>query len=477
LVKESLQERNRLLDNAPHYVKPLTTTIPIFSLFSGLLSAPLRLLTHRQGRPKERGAILIKLGLTLYDLFGRAGGTLPRHRFLGRKKSLRELPDLDPTVAATATYWDAGMEHPERLAGDVLRDALEANSNARAYNYVSAVGMRAGQVVVRDELSGREILFSADVIVNASGPWTDITNAVLGSKSNWLGGTKGSHIVLDNPQLLAACGGREIFFENSDGRIVLMYPLGNKVLVGTTDIPVESPEGVSCTPEDVQYFFDLIRRIFPSVPTRESGIVYRYAGVRPLPAAGGINPGFVSRDYRIEHNEIASTPVLSLVGGKWTTFRALGEHLANDVLTHLGVARKMSTAAIAIGGGRGYPRSEKERTAWVVANRGTLSSERTELLLTRYGTYARVIIKDMESLGDEPLEHHPNFSVGEITSLVTRERVVNLSDVIYRRTRLAFTGEASISLLQEIADLVAPLLGWSRSEAQAQVAATAAALG
>jgi glycerol-3-phosphate dehydrogenase len=477
LVKESLQERNRLLVNAPHYVRPLTTTIPIFSVFSGLLSAPLRLLTHKQGRAQERGALLIKVGLMLYDLFGKAGGTLPPHRFLGRKKSLQELPDLDPSVAFTATYTDAAMQHPERLALDVVKDGLVANSSARAFNYVSARGFAEGQVVLCDEISGAEFLFTPDVIVNATGPWTDATNAAWGFPTQWLGGTKGSHIVLDNAALLTACAGREIFFENSDGRIVLMYPLGDRVLVGTTDIPVESPDEVSCTPEEVAYFFDLIRRVFPNIPIQESDIVYRYAGVRPLPVAGGISPGFVSRDYRIEKSLLGSTPLFSLVGGKWTTFRALGEHLANDVLEALGRPRKVSTATLPIGGGVGFPRNEQERRDWVIANRGDLSSERAEVLLSRYGTLASVVMEDLHTYGDTPLHHNPDFSVGEITSLVTRECVVTLSDVVMRRTRMAFTGVASLEVLTEIADVMAAVLGWSSEDTLDQVATVSSLLG
>lgn len=112
LVRESVQERNRLLRLAPHYVKPLPTTIPIFSTFSGILSAPLRFLTHKQGKPKERGALLIKVGLMGYDSFSRDGGNVPRHKFVGRKKSLAKLPKLRPDVKYTATYYDAAVENP-----------------------------------------------------------------------------------------------------------------------------------------------------------------------------------------------------------------------------------------------------------------------------------------------------------------------------------------------------------------------------
>src|SRR5215207_8403432 len=101
LVKESVEERNGLLRIAPHYVKPLETTVPIFSTFTGILSAPMRFLTHRSGKPTERGAALIKTGLTIYDAFSRDGGSVPRHRFHGRKRSLAELPALNDGIKYT----------------------------------------------------------------------------------------------------------------------------------------------------------------------------------------------------------------------------------------------------------------------------------------------------------------------------------------------------------------------------------------
>ena len=216
LVKESVQERNDLLKTAPHFVKPLQTTIPIYSTFSGILAAPLRFLTHRQGKPQERGAFLIKIGLTLYDTFSRDGGNVPRHRFHGRRTSREQLPQLDKKVKYTATYYDASVHDPERLALDVLRDGEDAHPGAVALNYVEAVGLDADGVRLRDRETGAEFTVAAEVVVNASGPWTDLTNAALGSDTSFMGGTKGSHIVLDHPELLAATGGREIFFEHSD---------------------------------------------------------------------------------------------------------------------------------------------------------------------------------------------------------------------------------------------------------------------
>ena len=312
LVRESVVERNRLLRIAPHYVKPLQTTIPIFSTFSGVLAAPLRFLTHKQqGKPKERGAFLIKLGLSLYDSFSRDGGSVPRHQFRARHKALAELPMLHPGVKYTATYFDASVHNPERLTLDVLQDGEKAGG--RASNYLSLTSVRSNAdgsstAMLRDELTGGTFDFTADVIVNTTGAWVDLTNQAMGAPTTFMGGTKGSHIVLDHPGLLAACGGREIFFEHTDGRIVLIYPMGDRVLVGTTDVDADMSQDAVCTDEEIDYFFDLIGHVFPDIAVNRGQIVYTFSGVRPLPRHDSTQPGFVSRDYRIERRARKQAP-------------------------------------------------------------------------------------------------------------------------------------------------------------------------
>ncbi len=467
LVKESLQERNRLLAAAPHYVKPLKTTIPIFSVFSGLLSAPIRLFTHSQGKPKERGAILIKVGLILYDVFGRNAGTLPRHRFLGKKKSMQEMPHLNKDVKFTATYYDAAMESPERLALEVLFDGLAAGKNARAFNYVSVTSMSQNGVILKDELSGETFSFSSDVIVNTTGPWTDLTNQALGYSTSYMAGTKGSHIVLENKELFEACDNRELFFENQDGRIVLMYPILGKVLVGTTDIPHDMRHPAVCTDDEVEYFFKLVSHVYPNIKLDRSQIVYRYSGVRPLGASGDINPGVISRDYRIVRTSAENeVPVLSLVGGKWTTFRALGEHLSGEVLKLLGLSRKVSTANLPLGGGKGFPTDPEGQLAWAEQHRQTVPTERALQLLLRYGTRATTVLSMIAAKGEKRLSSHPEFTDTEIEYLIEREQVCQVEDIVQRRTNLAFTGEASPQLIKELEEISHRFQSWGEGQSE-----------
>ncbi|WP_287930746.1 glycerol-3-phosphate dehydrogenase/oxidase [Arthrobacter sp.] len=483
LVRESVVERNRLLKIAPHYVKPLQTTIPIFSTFSGILAAPMRFLTHKQGKPQERGAFLIKAGLAMYDSFSRDGGSVPRHEFKGRTKALAELPALHPGIKYAATYYDASVHNPERLTLDVLQDgekagqsetgtAADGASRARATNYVAATAITDRGVQLTDQLTGDEFAFTADVIVNTTGAWVDSTNAAMGAATRFMGGTKGSHIVLDHAELLAACNGREIFFEHTDGRIVLIYPMGDRVLVGTTDIDADITEDAVCTEEEIDYFFELIKHVFPAVTVTRNEIVYTFSGVRPLPRHDETAPGFVSRDYRIERSDRAvagaSVPVFSLVGGKWTTFRALSEHLANDVLAALGAERKTSTAKLAIGGGAGFPATEAAVEAWIAAHTGGgIDAARAAVLLTRYGTRARQVLAYLAAGEDESLESTRELSGREIEFMAAHEHIGHLVDVMIRRTSLAFRGLVTAELLEETAQALAGPLGWSR-ERQAE---------
>jgi glycerol-3-phosphate dehydrogenase len=352
-------------------------------------------------------------------------------------------------------------------------------STARASNYLSLASIKANgagssTVELRDELTGEVFDFTADVVINTTGAWVDLTNQAMGAATSFMGGTKGSHIVLDHPGLLAACNGREIFFEHTDGRIVLIYPMGDRVLVGTTDVDADMSQDAVCTEAEIDYFFDLIGHVFPEITVNREQIVYTFSGVRPLPRHDATQPGFVSRDYCIERRGPeaggSGAVVLSLVGGKWTTFRALAEHLSNDVLAELAMERKVSTAKLAIGGGAGFPDSEAGIQKWIKAHMNAdRDADRVAGLLTRYGTRAGEVIGYLDGGPDSLLRSTRELSVRELEYMAANEQVGHLVDVLIRRTSLAFRGLVTGELLNEVADILAAPLGWDAADQTAEI--------
>ncbi len=282
-------------------MRPLPTTVPMFKHFSGLLNAPLKFLGWLD-KPSERGSVVIKLGLMMYDAYTGKQRTVPRHTFRGRSKSFKFWPRLNPGIKTTATYFDGSILNPERLALEVMLDG-EADGG-RALNYVSLVGAEGKQVTLKDEMTGDSLTVEARLVVNAAGPWIDIANKTLGMSTRYIGGTKGSHLVLKHPELRAAIGENEFFFENKDGRIVLIFPLYDKVIVGTSDIPIENPDEAVCTEEEVDYFIELVSRVFPDIKVGRNHIVFRFSGVRPLAHTGSAKTtGQITRDHHIHVEE------------------------------------------------------------------------------------------------------------------------------------------------------------------------------
>ncbi|MGO1318904.1 MAG: glycerol-3-phosphate dehydrogenase/oxidase [Galactobacter sp.] len=461
LVHESVQERNRLIRLAPHYVEPLQTTIPMRKVFSGLFNAPMKFLFHKDGKPSERGAAVIQAGLTMYDIFSKAGREAPRHSFTwGRKKVAEEFPEFREDTKYLGTYYDASVHNPERLIMDLVTEG-DQSGNGRSANYVMAVGHDKDGVVLRDTITGNEFSFSAEVVINATGNWVDPTNKALGAETRFMGGTKGSHIVLDNPELLAATRGREIFFEHEDGRIVLIYPMLGRVLVGTTDLDAGPGDEPVATDDEIQYFFDLIQHVFPKIKVSTDEIVYTFCGVRPLPRHDAETPGSVSRDYRVEERQEHGRTFFSLIGGKWTTFRALSETLTNDTLKVLGASRRVSTEERAIGGGKDYPEGDSARARYLETLTDTgLDLGRATVLLERYGTRATDVAEYLAAGEDRVLSASDELSDRELAWFVEHEQAAHTIDVFVRRTNLAFRGLVTDDLIAEVSDGLAQVLGW-----------------
>lgn len=480
LVREAVQERNRLIQNAPHLVKPLPTAIPIFKRFSGLLNAPLKFLGMLD-KPSERGALVIKLGLMMYDAYTSAQGgprVVPKHQFLSRKKSLSIWEHLSPDILNTAVYYDGAILQPERLGVEIVLDAESENPNARALNYVSMVGGSDDTIIIRDELTDDSYDVKPQLVINAAGPWIDFTNRKLGLSSRYIGGTKGSHIIVRHDELRKTIAGHEFFFENKDGRIVLIFPLYDHVLIGTSDIPVENPDEVRCTEEEIQYFLDLVKRVFPGLNLTPSNIVFQFSGVRPLPRSNAKSAGQISRDHSIEVLSGDWThlrfPVYSLVGGKWTSFRAFSEQVTNKALAYLGRSRQKDTRSLPIGGGRGYPgdlqgiKNQLESlSAWTGVPR-----ERLKILFDRYGSRAEMIATYRNGGTDQILQTLPDYSRRELTFLMQHEKIIHLDDFVLRRSMLGMLGRIRRETIDELAGIFSNALGWNAEQKQAEVART-----
>lgn len=473
LVREAVQERNRLIENAPHYVKPLSTIIPIFKWFSGIFNAPLKFLGLLD-KPSERGAVIIKLGLMLYDAFTRTQATVPGHQFRSRKASLRQFPQLNPKVLFTARYFDAAMLSPERICVEMVLDAEALNSSAHALNYVSLSSADGGFVQLEDLVYGEVFQVKPLVCINACGPWIDFTNARMGLKTRFIGGTKGSHLILDNPELRVAIGENEFFFENKDGRIVLIYPLLDKVMVGTSDLPIDNPEDARCTEDEIRYFFDMVPIVFPGINLDPGQIVYQFSGVRPLPFMDASTTGQISRDHRIEVVQPGNQldfPVYNLIGGKWTSFRAFSHEATDLTLETLRLTRNVETTALAIGGGVGYPQNESARMEWINAEvqRTGVKPATLEKLFDRYGTRAGQIAEYTARQPDTRLPSLTGFSRREIEFITLNEKIVHLDDFFLRRSMLAKLGQLSLENIGEVAAIVGDILDWSEDRKDQEI--------
>jgi glycerol-3-phosphate dehydrogenase len=474
LVREAVQERNRLIENAPHIVHPLPTVIPIFKFWSGLFNAPLKFL-NLLDRPSERGAFVIKVGLMFYDAFTRGQGTVPNHKFYKRDAALVEYRRLNPEIKYAATYYDGSILSPERLTLELVLDAEKEGSHAKALNYCSLAGVNDGKVSVKDEESGRMYTVSPRLIINAAGPWIDFANHAMGIDHHYIGGTKGSHLVLNHPELREAIGRNEFFFENKDGRIVLIFPFFERVIIGTSDIPFENPDDARCTEEEVDYFIELVSRVFPAIKVGREHIVFRFSGVRPLEYSAAKTTGQISRDHTLLEDKCGQVPVYSLVGGKWTTYRAFAEQVTDKALAYLHLPRNADTKKVPVGGGRDFPWTGYALLEFLnrVESETGLGGLEPKRLFDKYGTRALDFAGFISQRTDEKLKSMPSWSCLEIEYLAHNEKVVHLDDLILRRSTIAWLGLLTQENLNELADKLGDALGWDEEKNRREIKRTA----
>lgn len=467
LVAQSARERNLLLANAAHYVRPLETVLPVTSVLGGIVPS-IRRFFGLKARLADRGALIIRLGLVLYDLFGRHFRTMPQHRMLGRSGAHRLMPSLHPAIRAVGIYYEASISHAERLGLELLLDGEAAYSGAKAINH-AMVTVSDARLLIEDRLTGERLDIEADVIVNAGGAWIDQVNHGLGIASRHMGGNKGSHLLVRNPELQAALDGRMVYFGSADGRVNLLYPFMGNVLIGSTDIPEPDPDQAHCSASEIAYMAGVIAEVFPGIAVTDDQILMTWCGVRPLPRSEGLDPGEISRDHSIAEDRLPGLdrPVLSLIGGKWTTFRGFAEEVADRIMALQGETRRVSTEMLPIGGGRGFPRAAdaRRRFSETLASDHGVDVQTAARLLARYGTRVRDVLSSCGGVLT-PLASLPGYAREEIAFICAHEKVGTLDDLLFRRTDIALSGQLTTAAMDEIAALAAVNLGWWESRLQ-----------
>jgi glycerol-3-phosphate dehydrogenase len=469
LVAESTYERNLLLKNAAHLVTPLPTLIPIYSWTKGIWPA-IRTFFGSKTAPRSRGVLLVKIGLQLYDFYSSGNRQMPRHKMLSGRRALSSIPALSREIVAAGTYHDAAISAPERLVRELVQDGIIAQNESRGMNWTKVEHYEKGLIYLTGS-DGAQIIVRPKFLVNAAGPWIDAVNAVFGLQTALIGGTKGSHILLDHPELMQQLDGRMIYFESNDGRILLVFPYLGRALVGSTDIPDTDPDAAACSNNETEYFLRSLTDLLPGLAFNRDQIVSSYAGIRPLPNSDGVAPGLISRDHSAPQFPAETDrpfPVVALVGGKWTTFRAFAADVADTVLAQLGLDRQTRTDALPIGGGRDMPRTSSEAADWIAttALRTGANPDRMMDLLSRYGTTARHIA---EHEGPAPaFIENTTFSEAEIDWIVRNEQVVHLEDILLRRTQIVITGQATRAVVRKIGAIAAIALGWEIDRADAE---------
>jgi glycerol-3-phosphate dehydrogenase len=457
LVREALKEREVLLRTAPHLVKPLLLTIPIYG-------------------DRSRPFWKIWAGMILYDVFS-FDKTLPLHRMLPKAKFKQLFRSLDrDRLSGGAQYYDGQVALAERLC---LENIISAqNAGATVLNYVEVTelpieGDRLNQIVCRDRLTGETFTVSGSpqaIVVNTSGPWVDRV-CQLGNKGDdnpiaktkKMGGTKGSHIVVD--PFPGAPVGSSLYVEaKSDGRPFFIVPWLDKYLIGTTDLPFQGNlDRVKADNDEIDYLLQETNFIIPTAKLSRQDIVFTYSGVRPLPNAEGKKPGSITRKHIIyDHSKEGVQNLISLIGGKLTTYRNVGEEMVDKILKKTKQGdRPCKTDTLPL---PGCILPDDRRIQQAITDYGrVVSIKAIDHLFNTYGARALEVLaltKDNPELARPIAPDLPDIKA-QIVYAVESEFAHSLVDILRHRTTLAINGNYGLDLLPVITETLEKYCGWS----------------
>ena len=453
LVRESLRERERLLRVAPHLVRPLGFLIPIYD-------------------EDRRGPALVRVGMLAYDALS-FDKSLPRHRMLTRDAALERDPGLAADgLLAAAFYHDAQSEFPERLAVEIALSAHDNGAHVLTYHRVERLLVEDGRVAgaqLRDERTGAATTARAAVTINVAGPWVDEVLDTAPPQPRLIGGTKGTHIVVER---FPGAPRSALYVEAGDGRPYFIVPWNQLFLIGTTDTRYEENlDRVEPTDDEIAYLIAETNRVIPSAGLSEASVLYSYAGVRPLPHAPAGAEGAITRDHVIHDHAPDFEGLISIVGGKLTTHRALAEQAVDRAFEKLGrPAPPARTAELALPGG-----TNADLDAYgheFVATSG-LPEPVARRVLRLYGARAEDVLalaREEPALAD--VFDTATLAIGaEVVYALRTELATTLQDILLRRTMVALGPDAGLGADRAAAPIAAREAGWDDTRAEAEVRA------
>lgn len=451
-VRHGLAERRTVLRNAPHLAHPLALLTPVFSAFEGLY---------------------MSIGLTLYSFFA-GQDHFPKGRWLNKAQALDKMPTLTPQMHSAVLYYD-GQFDDARYALALAHSADEAGAAVANYTAVTGFERENSQLEaasVQDQITGETFAIKAKLFLNCAGPYSDGIRLMANpSLERRIRPSKGVHIVLPRETLKSDCA--MLIPKTADGRVVFAIPFGDKVFVGTTDDDYKDLKHEPVLePAEVEYLLETLQPYLAKTPER-SEVQAGFGGIRPLIVSSRADTKTLLRDHEVEYDQTSG--LLSLLGGKWTTYRIMAQDAIDRVGELLNKAVESATENHYLVGGEGYRFED-----WVVLqNRFGLPTDVCQHLMRTYGDRAdRVaqVANEQPTFAQKLIASRPYLNA-EVIYQVREEMAVTLRDVLARRWRLELSDwNLTAQVAPLVADLMASELGWDDTYGQEQVASYQALL-
>ena len=451
LVREALHERELMVSTlCPHLVKPVGFLFPLTEKF------------------KER--TYVGAGLALYDALRGFQRALPWHKHLSQKQINEIAPSLRHDIVTGAIkYFDAQVDdarHTMAVARTAARHGAIIATQVSAESLIRE-GKRVVGVSALDLVSGKKIAIKAGATIMCAGVWSDQLHERFELTPGYhVTMSKGAHIVVPGPAIKSDAG----IILKTPVSVLFIIPWGDKWIVGTTDTPYEGDRAEPfATREDVQYILDQANRVLEP-KLRADEIIGVYAGLRPLVANNkSATTTKLSREHTVDR---PAAGFVSIAGGKYTTYRVMGKDVVDRAVIELRkLTQESVTDKLPLVGADGYFALEQQKER--IAQESGLDVKTVEHLLNRHGS---LISEILEIIDEQPklagtLDSALPYIKAEIVYAASHEGARSVDDVISRRTRLSFEAvNHGVHLADEIAALIAPVLGWSTKERKESVA-------